>query len=175
MISKKKNKGFQTLHNFSFAQCPMTKYSKAKIQFVHSWHSFETATIRVTVKSSSFLLRFLSANGKISSCEKTIFMKKVGVSFREVVMVQRLRGQDLLFGGAEPLDFAPSSNKISDYWGGSCPPCPPYNYLTGFIQWSVTMKTISFSLSSLLASLHYKVNKGGRNSEVLSELLRRCL
>ena len=78
---EKKNKGFQTLHNFSFAQCPMTKYSKAKIQFVHSWHSFETATIRVTVKSSSFLLRFLSANGKISSCEKTIFMKKVGVSF----------------------------------------------------------------------------------------------
>ena len=39
---------------------------------------------------------------------------------REVVMVQRLRGQDLLFGGAEPLDFAPSSNKISDN----------YNYLT---------------------------------------------
>ena len=76
-FKEKKNKGFQTLHNFSFAQCPMTKYSKAKIQFVHSWHSFETATIRVTVKSSSFLLRFLSANGKISSCEKTIFMKKV--------------------------------------------------------------------------------------------------
>ena len=46
-------------------------------------------------------------------------------------MVPRLRGQDLLFGGAETLDFAPPSNKISDYWGGSCPPCPPYNYLTG--------------------------------------------
>ena len=30
-------------------------------------------------------------------------------------MVPRLRGQDLLFGGAETLDFAPSSNKISDY------------------------------------------------------------
>ena len=40
-------------------------------------------------------------------------------------MVPRLRGQDLLFGGAETLDFAPPSNKISDYWGGSCPPCPP--------------------------------------------------
>ena len=46
-------------------------------------------------------------------------------------MVPRLRGQDLLFGGAETLDFAPPSNKISDYWGGSCLPCPPYNYLTG--------------------------------------------
>ena len=44
-------------------------------------------------------------------------------------MVPRLRGQDLLFGGAETLDFAPSSNKISDYWGGSCPPRPPHNYL----------------------------------------------
>ena len=59
---------------------------------------------------------------------------------REVVMVPRLRGQDLLFGGAETLDFAPPSNKISDYWGGSCPPCPPYNYLTA-----------SFAMKSFIA------------------------
>ena len=58
-------------------------------------------------------------------------------------MVQRLRGQDLLFGGAKPLDFAPSSNKISDYWGGSC---PPYNYPTGLIHKIILLTSLFSSI-----------------------------
>ena len=40
-------------------------------------------------------------------------------------MVPRLRGQDLLFGGAETLDFAPLVIKSPIIGGAAAPPAPP--------------------------------------------------
>ena len=34
------------------------------------------------------------------------------------------------YWGGKTYDFAPFSLKRPKYWGGSCPLCPPYNYLT---------------------------------------------
>ena len=56
-------------------------------------------------------------------------------------MVLILGGQDILtqnIGGAKHTFlpcFAPFSLDFPNYWGGSCPPCPPYNYTLDLIRY----------------------------------------